>query len=124
MYLAQNVKRLRKKREWTQAELAEKIGAHLSHINRIETGKYIPSLETIIEIAKALEVPIDHLVNNSEGNLVEIKIEDQTFAEKIKLLNTLDEEERLLITKMIDALLTKKQILEFLTKGNQKVLSK
>ena len=124
MYLAQNVKRLRKKRKWTQAELAEKIGAHLSHINRIETGKYIPSLETIIEIAKALEVPIDHLVNNSEGNLVEIKIEDQTFAEKIKLLNTLDEEERLLITKMIDALLTKKQILEFLTKGNQKVLSK
>ena len=124
MYLAQNVKRLRKKRKWTQAELAEKIGAHLSHINRIETGKYIPSLETIIEIAKALEVPRDHLVNNSEGNLVEIKIEDQTFAEKIKLLNTLDEEERLLITKMIDALLTKKQILEFLTKGNQKVLSK
>ena len=124
MYLAQNVKRLRKERKWTQAELADKIGAHLSHINRVETGKYIPSLETIIEIAKALEVPIDHLVNNSEGNLVEIKIEDQTFAEKIKLLNTLDEEERLLITKMIDALLTKKQILEFLTKGNQKVLSK
>ena len=37
--LGANVKRLRKEHGWSQTELAEKVGVHLNHINRIETGK-------------------------------------------------------------------------------------
>ena len=66
-------------------------------------------------MAKVLEVPIDHLVNSDAGNTEEIRIEDQTFAERMKLLNSLTEEDRQVVTKIIDAMLTKKKMLDLLT---------
>jgi DNA-binding XRE family transcriptional regulator len=40
--------------------LAEQFGAHLSHINRIETGKYNPSLEVVQKLATVFDVTIDY----------------------------------------------------------------
>jgi len=114
MNLKENIKRLRKERGWSQTKLAEKVGCHLSNITRIETGKYIPALETVTKIATILDVPIDYLVSSTEGNCEEIRIEDQTLSERIKLLNTLDDEERLVVNKVIDAMLTKKKMLDLL----------
>lgn len=115
--LGSNIKRLRKEKGWSQAQLADKIGSHLSHVNRIETGKYTPALETVVGIATALDVPVDHLINSTDGNVEEIRIEDQQFSERVKLLNTLDEEERFVIIKVIDAMLTKKKMFALLKEG-------
>ncbi len=115
--LGLNIRRLRKEKGWSQGQLAEKAGSHLSHINRIETGKYTPSLETVVGIATALEVPVDHLINSTEGAVEEIRIEDQNFSEKIKLLNTLEEEEKFVVNKVIDAMLTKKKMFTLLKEG-------
>lgn len=113
--LGENIKRLRKEKGWSQAELAKRVNAHLTHINRVETGKYTPSLETVIDIAHVLEVPIDYLINSTDGSLEEVRIEDQTLAERVKLLNSLDEEERKAVVKIIDAMLTKKKMMAVLT---------
>jgi transcriptional regulator with XRE-family HTH domain len=113
--LGQNIKRLRKERGLSQAQLAEKVECHLSNINRIETGKYTPALETVVRIAATLDVPVDYLINSTDGNPDEIRIEDQAFSEKIKLLNTLEEEERFVVTKVIDTMLTKKKMLNLLS---------
>jgi transcriptional regulator with XRE-family HTH domain len=113
-YLSKNIKRLRKEKGWSQGQLAEKVGCHLSSINRIETGKYTPTLETVVKIAATLKIPMDYLINNDDGSPEEIHIEDKGFAEKIKLLNTLEEEERFVVTKVIDAMLTKKKMFNLL----------
>ena len=65
-------------------------------------------METVTKIAKVLDVPIDYLVNGTDGSHEEVYIEDQIFSKKIKLLNTLDSEERFVVNKVIDAMLTKK----------------
>jgi transcriptional regulator with XRE-family HTH domain len=114
MNLGENIKRLRKEKGWSQTQLAKKVGCHLSNITRIETGKYVPALETVTQIAKILDVPIDYLVNSTDGSSEEIRIEDQALSEKIKLLNTLDDEERFVVNKVIDAMLTKKKMLNLL----------
>ena len=113
--LGQNIKRLRKERGLSQAQLAEKVECHLSNINRIETGKYTPALETVVRIVATLDVPVDYLIYSIDGNPDEIRIEDQAFSEKIKLLNTLEEEERFVVTKVIDTMLTKKKMLNLLS---------
>ena len=77
MNLKENIKRLKKERGWSKTQLAEKVGCHLSNITRIETGKYVPALETVAKIAKILDVPIDYLVNSADGNREEICIEDK-----------------------------------------------
>lgn len=119
MGLAENIRKVRKKRGWSQSDLGEMIGSHLTHVNRIETGKHNPSLEVLKKIASALEVSIDYLVHGTEDDFQEVKIEDKNMAERIKLLNTLDAEDRKAVIRVIDAMLTKKKILRIVSGENQ-----
>jgi len=50
---------LRAERQWTQAELAEKLNVSRQTINAIETEKYDPSLPLAFEIAKIFGQPIE-----------------------------------------------------------------
>ena len=50
---------LRKLKEWSQQELAERAGLQRTHISRIEAGKYAVTLETIQAIAEALGMTVD-----------------------------------------------------------------
>lgn len=43
---------LRAEREWSQAELAHRLGVSRQTINAIETGRYDPSLPLAFSIAK------------------------------------------------------------------------
>lgn len=116
MSLADNLKRLRKKRGWSQTQLAEQIGSHLSHINRIETGKYNPSLDVIQKLAGVLDVSIDYLVSDTDEDFKEIRIEDKGLMERVKLIDALDEEDKTALIRVIDSMLTKKKILNLITK--------
>ena len=49
------IKNIRKKRDWTQAQLAEKVGVDAKHISCIESGKNFPSPELIEKLSKSLE---------------------------------------------------------------------
>jgi len=40
----------------TQAQLAEAVSLHEKHISRIESGKYMPTLENIVKIFKTLDI--------------------------------------------------------------------
>ncbi|EKN87868.1 DNA-binding helix-turn-helix protein [Leptospira interrogans str. 2003000735] len=111
--LAKNLKLFRKKKNWSQTELAKNAGTTLTHINRLETGKSNPSIEIVQKIALALEVSIDDLVSQND-NSKEIKFENQAFYEKIKLLDTFSEEERNAVNIVIDSILTKKKMLNLL----------
>jgi putative transcriptional regulator len=55
------LRELRSKRNWSQAELAERIGVSRQTINAIETGKYDPSLPLAFEIAKLFKLPIEEI---------------------------------------------------------------
>lgn len=110
--LGANVKRLRKERGWSQTELAEKVGVHLNHINRIETGKYMPVLDTVVKLADLFEVSIDYMVNDASGKAETIQLEDQNFAEKMRLLNSLEEEDRQMIIRSIENALAKQRMIQ------------
>jgi putative transcriptional regulator len=47
--------------EMTQAELAERVGVTRQTIIAIEQGRYSPSLEMAFQIARAFDVPLDHV---------------------------------------------------------------
>ena len=48
----------RKERHMTQSELAKKIGSKQSVVSRLESGNssFIPSLETLVKVADALDM--------------------------------------------------------------------
>ena len=54
---AKNLKNKRKDKNFTQADLAEKIGLSPSFITEIENGRKAPSFSNIEKIASVLETP-------------------------------------------------------------------
>lgn len=61
-----NVKIERIKKDLTQEKLAEKMNVSQNYIANIERGKENMSLGKILELAKHLNVHIEHLLNFSE----------------------------------------------------------
>ena len=60
----ENVKRVRKQSGMSQEALALKIDADQAYISRIEAGQLNPTIESIAEIAQALNVKISELFQN------------------------------------------------------------
>jgi putative transcriptional regulator len=55
------LKELRAAREWSQAELAERLAVSRQTINAIETEKYDPSLPLALKIAKLFQRPVEEI---------------------------------------------------------------
>lgn len=60
----ERLKELRIKQRMTQAELARRAGVQQSLVSMLETGERgkRPEFETVIKLARALEVPLDDLI--------------------------------------------------------------
>jgi putative transcriptional regulator len=56
-----NLKVLRAEKDWSQADLAEKLNVSRQTINAIETGKYDPSLPLAFQIAKLFGKKIEEI---------------------------------------------------------------
>lgn len=65
MHVGENIRKLRRKKGLTQAELANKMGVSQQMVNQYENGKLNPKLETAKKIASALEVPVLELLSFS-----------------------------------------------------------
>ncbi|MDI7187816.1 helix-turn-helix transcriptional regulator [Leptospira santarosai] len=119
LLIVENIKRLRKQKGWSQADLAEKTQSTLSHINKLETGKYLPSVDNLIKIANAFDVSLDYLVSEEVGNYEEVNTNEKSFFQKLKLIDTLDVEDKKALTRIIDSMLTKKKILNLVANGKE-----
>lgn len=74
--IGRRVKEARRQKQMSQAELAEQTDMSVSYISLVETGKKQASLETLVRIANALGVTVDHmLVGNQRKDPVEYQTE-------------------------------------------------
>jgi putative transcriptional regulator len=55
------LKVLRAERDWSQADLADKLDVSRQTVNAIETGKYDPSLPLAFAIAKLFGMKIEEI---------------------------------------------------------------
>lgn len=58
----------RKELHLTQKKLEDRMHITSSHISAIETGSKPPSLETLLEFCKVLNINIDYLLNGTIMN--------------------------------------------------------
>lgn len=55
------LKVLRAERDWSQQDLADRLGVSRQSVNAIETGKYDPSLPLAFRIAALFALPIENI---------------------------------------------------------------
>ena len=62
------LKVLRAERDWSQAELADRLNVSRQTINAIETGKYDPSLPLAFKIADLFQMKIEEIFTPDTDN--------------------------------------------------------
>lgn len=58
----------RAKKNWTQADLADKVGVSRQAINSIETGRFVPSTVLALKMAKAFGTAVEDLFVLEKGD--------------------------------------------------------
>jgi putative transcriptional regulator len=58
------LKVLRAERNWSQADLADRLDVSRQAVNAIETGKYDPSLPLAFKIARLFDMPIETIFDD------------------------------------------------------------
>lgn len=74
------IQALRTEKKMTQAELAEIIDTNQKHLSRIEGGYHRSTLDTMVAIAKALDVSVDYLVadfnDSTDSSTLQVILDD------------------------------------------------
>jgi transcriptional regulator with XRE-family HTH domain len=107
--IGSKIKTLRKKHNWTQWELAQKIGIDQPHIHRWETGKKSLSLAMLKKISKVFDVSLDALVFE-EKDLNAIGIKDKAMISKLKNIAKLNEHDKEMVVNLINSLAEKNAV--------------
>ncbi len=92
--LGASIAALRKARNWTQSDLAERVGVDTETISCFERGATLPSLLTLEKISKSLKVGIGELLAESSAQpddlaftlsawLADLEEADRTFVLEI-----------------------------------------
>jgi transcriptional regulator with XRE-family HTH domain len=102
MAIGDKILSIRKDKGWSQQQLAKEIGTSGPIIGRYERGEMIPSVEVAKKLAKAFNVTLDYLVDDT-GDLADIK--DRAILDRLLEIEKLEQEDKKTIVHVIDSLL-------------------
>lgn len=101
LIIGKRISTIRKERKLTQARLAECIDKSTGFISYIETGKKVLSLETLVQIANALGVSADALLN--DVIIADRELNESEFG---KIIHECNSYEKMVIIENAKALLS------------------
>ncbi len=105
--LGNQINKLRKAKNWSQAKLAEKADLEPAYISHIERGVAKVSLPTIISIANALDATLDEIVYTNLNKSISVSnkiinelLEDCTPNEVAGIIEVLKATKKVLKSKL------------------------
>ncbi len=102
------LKALRKQKNLTQKELAEKVDVRHPQLNKYECGLHAPPLITLVLMAEVLDTTIDYLL---AGNRKEASsISNVRLLERFKALEEFEKSDQETVIKLIDAMIVKHKV--------------
>ncbi len=108
--LGKRILDLRKRKNLSQTDLANAVGISYAQIGRYETKKTQPPAEVIKKIADTLDTTVDYLINGDTGEKAMSALKDTELLQQFKAVEQMNEDDRTVIKKLIDAFITKGKI--------------
>ena len=97
------IQKCRQRYGWTQEELGWRTGITREHVGRIERGKCVPSVQTLYDLEKALNLPECSLVKRVNGQAKVDVSQGAEEKEQVELRNaTAAETEFQMIKKAVE----------------------
>ena len=107
--LGKRIKRLRKEKNLTQKQLAQQVDTSPAQLNKYESGVNAPPVEKLLLLAEVLGCSIDFLVAGN-NNSAKAPINNQRLAHRFQVIDELELEDKELIIKVLDAMITKSKL--------------
>jgi len=103
--LGDRIAHYRKLQRMTQSQLAEKLGVKAPHISRWENNKVVPNSKALESLAEALSITVGELIAEPEPQM-----NGSSSAHFLSAIERLDEEDREVVKRVIEGLLTRKRV--------------
>ncbi|MEM0992934.1 MAG: helix-turn-helix transcriptional regulator [Bacteroidota bacterium] len=110
MNFAERLKDLRKKKGFSQAQLAQKIEVHFTQVSRYERGETKPNAQAMTKMAKVLDTTVDYLMNGTTDEVVKQMGLEKELLARFRQVQTLNWEEKKTVLSLMDAFIAKTKI--------------
>jgi transcriptional regulator with XRE-family HTH domain len=99
--LGNRIIELRKAKNWSQSQLADKVGVSYAQIGRYETKGAQPPAEVLKNIADALDSTVDYLVNGGTEDKANASLNDAEVIRYFKEVDALPQEDKSALIRVI-----------------------
>ena len=119
MSVANNHKHFREAKSLLQKEVYTEIGLKPARYNKLKKGLVEPSIDILEKLSAFYDVTIDEIIHYNTATPKEIKIEDKTAVEQVRLLGQLNEKDKDkdkdkgTVINITDTILTKQKFQNF-----------
>lgn len=107
MAIKDRIKQLRQEKNWSQAQLANKMGIHQKQVSAYERGRNIPSTEVLIKLADIFDVSLDYLAFEAEDKPAKVDIKDRELLRKFEEIDKLSDKDKGTIKDILDTFILK-----------------
>jgi transcriptional regulator with XRE-family HTH domain len=105
---ATRLRKLRDARGLTQRQLAERIQIEVAQVTRYERGQFLPNAETLVSLARVLQVGLDLLLlGEAQPEAGRLPITDLPLLERFQDLQKLSKKDREAVILLIDSVLAR-----------------
>jgi transcriptional regulator with XRE-family HTH domain len=114
---AKNLANLRRKRRWTQRDLAERLLTNHSMVLRWEKSKAAPRADTLERLAAVFEVSVDELCSPTMGEVRGPVCDDSELSRLLALVPKFARRDQEALKAILEAIVTKNRLHE-MVQGN------
>jgi len=112
MSLGDNIKKIREQKGLLQKQLAAEVNIPYTTYNKVENNTREISIDELQRFAGYFGMTIDQVVH-FDTKPIDVSIQDKPNFEQMNMINELDEDDRAVVFKIIDTMLTKKKFKDF-----------
>ena len=117
MSIGHNIKKIREQKGLLQKQVANELGIGYTNYNKMENGNREPSVAELQKLAKLFNMTVDQILNSDADIPNDVTLEDKSSIEQMNLIKQLDDDDRTVVFKIIDTMLTKKKFKDFFQKN-------
>lgn len=100
----------RKVKKLSQQDLAKLAKVHFTNVGKYERGEAVPSADVLNNLAKALELSTDYLLNGNLKEKADNSIKDNELLIQFQKVEQLPNDKKKLIKEFLDAFLFKANV--------------
>lgn len=117
MSVGNNIRKIREEKGLLQKQVAIELGIGNTNYNKIENNVREVTVKELEKIAKLFNLTTDQIINFEDDIPKEITLTDKSGIEQLNLINKLDEEDKNIVMKIVETMLTKKKFKDFFQKN-------